>query len=217
MKKIIVLLMIGVMCLSLFACNNESTKSANIESETFEMLDSAFDHCRTGITYMLRAWDFSIEHSSDNTREEYEAIWGEFSKHMTMTDDEIVDALINVYGVTLDDISLGNDASRGINKVINGMRFMKADCAIAVARYEFKQRNDNRDIASELEQIKENLQNIDNESEAYKLLKDYYLMVTEMKEWIESPSGSYITSKNNLIDYEKKSNSFKQELELIID
>lgn len=217
MKKVITILLVALMCISLFACSGNGANDSNVEAETYELLDSAYDYCHTGINYMLRAWDFSIEHSSDNTREEYDALWDKFGKHMLMTDDEIANGLINVYGVTLADISLGNDINRGINKPINGMRFMKADCAIAVARYEFEQRNNSIDIDAKLEQIKENLKNIDNESETYKLLKDYYLMINEMNEWLESPSGSYNTSSEALVDYEKKANSFNQELELIID
>ena len=51
----------------------------------------------------------------------------------------------------------------------------------------------------------------------YDILKEYYLMVCEMQEWVESPSGSYSSSSSNLQKYEKNSEKYKLELDLIIN
>ena len=220
MKKLIVLLLAAMMCLSLAACGNSNAK---LESETLELLDSSYDYCHTGMVYMLSAWSFSNEHSSDNTREEYEALWSGFGAHMGMTEDDMVDSLIGACGLTIEDLSkYGSDGktkdpSRGLNTTINGMFFMNASYSVPVARYAFEQRNEGIDNVSRLEQIKENLKTIGEKSESYDLLKEYYLLVSEMENWIQSPDGSYNSTSSNLADYEKNSERIKQELDLIID
>lgn len=213
MKKMISLILALVLCLSLCACGNST---AELEAETLDLLNSAYSYCHTGMKYMLRGWDFSIQHSADSTREEFEALWSQFGGHMGMTEEDMVEALMNGCGFSLDDLSLGKDASRGLNTTINGMMFMKASYAVNVAKYAFEQRNAGVDIDAKLEQIKANLQQIGEKSEAYELLKDYYLMVCEMQNWINSPSGNYNSSSAGLADYEKQSENYKQELDLII-
>lgn len=221
MKKALSLILVLIMCLSLCACGDpsgvkESTGNGNEESATLELLNSVYSYCHTGMNYMLRAWDFSIQHSTDSTREEYEALWDEFAGHMGMTEQNMVDGLMNEFNLSLDDLSLGKDASRGLNTTINGMMFMDASNSVPVARYVFKERNKDTDPNAKLEQIKSNLQKISDSSKAYELLKEYYLMVSEMAKWVESPSGNYNSSTENLNTYEKRSENFKQELDLLI-
>lgn len=214
MKKTITLLLALALCLSLCACSNSN---AELETETLELLDKSYSYCHTGILYMLRAWDFSIKHSSDSTREEYEALWNEFGAQMGMTEDDMVDALIGGCGLTIEDLSKAKDPSRGLNTTIDGMLFMKASYSVPTARYAFEQRNEGIDNVGRLEQIKENLKTIGEKSKSYDLLKEYYLLVSEMQNWIQSPNGSYSSSSSSLTDYEKKSESIKQELDLIIN
>ena len=220
MKKTITLLLTLVLCLSLCACSNSN---AELETETLELLDESYSYCHTGILYTLRAWDFSIKHSSDSTREEYEALWNKFGAQMGMTEDDMVDALIGGCGLTIEDLSkYGSDGktkdpSRGLNTAIDGMLFMDASYSVPTARYAFEQRNEGIDNVGRLEQIKENLKTIGEKSKSYDLLKEYYLLVSEMQNWIQSPNGSYSSSSSSLTDYEKKSESIKQELDLIIN
>lgn len=214
MKKTITLLLALALCLSLCACSNSN---AELETETLELLDESYSYCHTGILYMLRAWDFSIKHSSDSTREEYEALWNKFGAQMGMTEDDMVDALIGGCGLTIEDLSKAKDSSRGLNTTIDGMLFMKASYSVPTARYAFEQRNEGIDNVGRLEQIKENLKTIGEKSKSYDLLKEYYLLVSEMQNWIQSPNGSYSSSSSSLTDYEKKSESIKQELDLIIN
>lgn len=220
MKKGISLLLALVMCLSLCACGGST---AQIESDTLELLNKSYSYCHTGMTYMLRAWNFSTIHSSDNTREEYEALWSEFGAYMGMTEDDMVDALIGGCGLTLEDLSLygsdgkTKDPSRGLNTTINGMLFMKPGYSVPAAKYAFEQRNEGVDNGARLEQIKENLKSIGEKSKSYDLLKEYYLMVCEMEKWIQSPDGSYNSTSSNLAEYEKRSENFKQELDLILN
>lgn len=214
MKKTITLLLALALCLSLCACSNSN---AELETETLELLDKSYSYCHTGILYMLRAWDFSIKHSSDSTREEYEALWNEFGAQMGMTEDDMVDALIGGCGLTIEDLSKAKDSSRGLNTIIDGMLFMDASYSVPTARYAFEQRNEGIDNVGRLEQIKENLKTIGEKSKSYDLLKEYYLLVSEMQDWIQSPNGSYSSSSSSLTDYEKKSESIKQELDLIIN
>mgnify|MGYP004462007227 FL=1 len=214
MKKTITLLLALVLCLSLCACSNSN---AELENETLELLDKSYSYCHTGILYMLRAWDFSIKHSSDSTREEYEALWNEFGAQMGMTEDDMVDALIGGCGFTIEDLSKAKDPSRGLNTTIDGMLFMDASYSVPTARYAFEQRNEGIDNVGRLEQIKESLKTIGEKSKSYDLLKEYYLLVSEMQNWIQSPNGSYSSSSSSLTDYEKKSESIKQELDLIIN
>lgn len=214
MKKTITLLLALALCLSLCACSNSN---AELETETLELLDKSYSYCHTGILYMLRAWDFSIKHSSDSTREEYEALWNEFGAQMGMTEDDMVDALIGGCGLTIEDLSKAKDPSRGLNTIIDGMLFMDASYSVPTARYAFEQRNEGIDNVGRLEQIKENLKTIGEKSKSYDLLKEYYLLVSEMQNWIQSPNGSYSSSFSSLTDYEKKSESIKQELDLIIN
>lgn len=214
MKKTITLLLALALCLSLCACSNSN---AELETETLELLDKSYSYCHTGILYMLRAWDFSIKHSSDSTREEYEALWNEFGAQMGMTEDDMVDALIGGCGLTIEDLSKAKDSSRGLNTIIDGMLFMDASYSVPTARYAFEQRNEGIDNVGRLEQIKENLKTIGEKSKSYDLLKEYYLLVSEMQNWIQSPNGSYSSSSSSLTDYEKKSESIKQELDLIIN
>lgn len=220
MKKLIAILVVLTLCLSLVACGGTNTK---LESETLELLNDAYSYCNMGMYYMLRAWDFSIEHSSDNTLEEYEALWSEFGKHMSLTEDEMVEALIGGCGMTIEDLSLfgddneTKDPSKGLNTLADGMLFMKASFAVNAAKYAFQQRMKDMDIDAVVEQIKGNLKQIGEDSKAYDIYKEYYLMVCEMKQWIESPDGSYNSSSDNYIDYEKKVETYRQELDLIID
>lgn len=172
MKKTITLLLALVLCLSLCACSNSN---AELETETLELLDKSYSYCHTGILYMLRAWDFSIKHSSDSTREEYEALWNEFGAQMGMTEDDMVDALIGGCGLTIEDLSKAKDSSRGLNTTIDGMLFMDASYSVPTARYAFEQRNEGIDNVGRLEQIKENLKTIGEKSKSYDLLKEYYI------------------------------------------
>lgn len=213
MKKVISLILVLAMCLSLCACGGSTRE---LETETLELLNDAYSYCHTGMNYMLRGWDFSIQHSNDDTNEEWEALWGGFSSHMGMTEDEIVDALMYGCGFTLEDLSLGKDPARGLNTVIVGMLFMKANYGVNVSKYVFRQRNEGVDLDAKLEQIKTNLQTLGEKSKAYEQLKGYYLMVCEMQNWIDSPSGSYNSSFEAMNGYERDSESYNQELELII-
>lgn len=214
MKKTISLLLALVLCLSLCACSNSN---AELETETLGLLNDLYAYCHAGMLYMLRAWDFSIEHSSDSTKEEYLALWSEFGTYMGMTEDDMVDGLIGGCGYTIELLSKANDPARGLNTAIDGMLFMDTVHSVPTARYIFEQRNNGIDNADRLEQIKENLKTIGEKSKSYDLLKEYYLLVSEMENWIESPNGSYNSSSSSLTDYEKKAESIKQELDLIIN
>lgn len=214
MKKTLALLLALVLCLSLCACGNAN---AELEAETLGLLDDSYSYCHVGIVYMLRAWNFSIEHSSDSTVEEWEALWGEFGTYMSMTEDDMVDGLIGGCGYTIELLSKANDPARGLNTTIDGMLFMDTVHSVPTARYVFRQRNSDIDNADRLEQIKENLKTIGEKSKSYDLLKEYYLLVSEMENWIESPNGSYSSSSSSLTDYEKKAENIKQELGLIIN
>ena len=213
MKKTLTLLLALVLCLSLCACGNAN---AELEAETLGLLDDSYSYCHVGIVYMLRAWNFSIEHSSDSTVEEWEALWGEFGTYMSMTEDDMVDGLIGGCGYTIELLSRANDPARGLNTTIDGMLFMDMVHSVPTARYVFRQRNSDIDNDDRLEQIKENLKTIGEKSKSYDLLKEYYLLVSEMENWIQSPSGSYNSSSSSLTDYGKKVESIKQELDLII-
>lgn len=210
MKKIFALILVAAMCLPIVGC--ESTNQTQLQSETLELLNSAYGYYRTGMGYMLKAWAFSVENTSSKSK----TLWDEFALHMLMTDDEIANALVDECGMTLEQISLGNDPSRGLNKFVYGFYFREANYSVNVAKYQYLQRN-KVDIGAKLQQIKENLNQIDQTSDAYDILKEYYLMVCEMQEWVESPSGSYSSSSSNLQKYEKNSEKYKLELDLIIN
>lgn len=219
MKKVISIFLVLALCLTLCSCGSSNAK---LEGETLELLNSAYDYCHTGMNYMLRAWEFSIDHSSDSTKEEYEALWGEFGACMAMTEEDMVEALIGGCGMTIEDLSkYGSDGKtkdpeRGLNTIVNGILFMDASYSVAAAKYAFEQRNKAVDINAKLEQIKGNLKEIGEKSKAYELLKDYYLMVCEMENWVESPNGSFSSSSSGLNEYEKSFENFKQELDLVI-
>lgn len=219
MKKIIAVLLLIAMCTGLTACSGSNEK---LEKETFELLNSSYSYCHTGMNYILRAWSFSVSHSTDKTREQFEALWNLFGTHMGMTEDEMVQGLIGGCGLTLADLSKygadgkTKDPSRGLNTIIDGMMFMKAEFSVPTAAYIYVERNKASDINAKLEKIKENLKIIGDSSKAYTLLKDYYLMVYEMNNWIASPDGTYANSNSQLKNYEKTSEKYKQELDLII-
>ena len=221
MRKLLCLILVMVICLSLCACGGESKKQ--LETDTLELLNSAFSMSKTGMSYMLRGWDFSIEHSTDSTREEYEALWAAYGAAMAMTEEDMVNALIEECGFTLEELSKygadgkTHDVSRGLNTTVNGMLFMKANYAVYVARHSFRAKNGGADISGKLEQVKANLAQIGSESDAYEMLKEYYLMVSEMNSWIESPSGNYNSSSSALEEYEKNAEKYKLELELLIN
>ena len=116
MKKTITLLLALALCLSLCACSNSN---AELETETLGLLNDSYAYCHAGMLYMLRAWDFSIEHSSDSTKEEYLALWSEFGTYMGMTEDDMVDGLIGGCGYTIELLSKANDPARGLNTAID--------------------------------------------------------------------------------------------------
>ena len=210
MKKVLALLMALVLALSLVACGGENKK------EALDALNSAYDYCNVGMNYMIKAWDFSISESSSNTREEYEALWGKFQSKMGMTEDDVVEGLIEECGMTLQSLSKGNDVNRGLNTTIDGMFLMKAEYSVPVARYGWNKKNDNakQHIEEKLNFVKDYLQNAQG-SKSYDLLKDYYLMVNEMYNWIQSPSGTYADASNAVIEYSEKAEKFQSEAELI--
>ena len=219
MKRIIAALLLIAMCAGLTACGGSNQK---LEQETFELLNSAYSYCHTGMNYILRAWNFSVSHSTDKTKEQFEALWNLFGAHMGMTEDEMVQGMIGGCGMTLADLSKygadgkTKDPSRGLNTIINGMMFMKAEYSIHTAAYVYAERNKSSDINAKLEKIKENLKQIGDTSKAYTLLKDYYLMVYEMNNWVSAPNGTYVSANNSLKNYENTSEKYKQELDLMI-
>ena len=211
MKKIFALFLVVAMCLTIVGCG--STNQTQLQSETLELLNSTYDYYRTGMGYMLKAWAFSIE----NTSSKSETLWDEFALYMLMTDDEIANALVGECGMTLEEISKHNDPSYGYKKWVLGFYFREAVYSVNVAKYQYIQRNEGVDTGAKLQQIKENLNQIDKTSEAYDILKEYYLMVCEMQRWVESPDGSYKSSSDNFENYKKNFEKYKQELDLIIN
>lgn len=205
-----------------------SASNVTLESATIQLLDGAYKFYDLEISYMLRAWKFSIDHASASSFEEFAALWGQFGTCMNMSEDDMVDALMGL-GWTLEMLSAGSDPEKGLNTVIDGMAFMRAGTSVPAAKYIFEKRykvtdtskgaetDGAVDIDAILDTIKQSLRQLKGKSEAYDVLKEYYLMVREMGNWIDNPTGNYKEISSNQDDYAKKAGSFRGEFDLLID
>ncbi len=220
MRRVISLLVTIVLLICISACGKTNTAKVN---EALELLTQAYELCDSEISYMLKAWNYSNVYSSANTGEEYEALWSIFQNTMGLTEDEVVAGLINGCGYTLQDLSKygsdhkTKDVNAGLNTVIDGMMLTDVAISIRVARYAYEEKNPDTDeqISQNIETVKTYLQNGKSKTDEYGILKEYYLMVNSMKEWIESPTGSYNSTENMLKENMEKAQQYKAELDLI--
>lgn len=219
MKKITGLLLLMALCLNLVACggsnnaekkdtNPEEKNGTNLEKETLDLLNEAFKHADLGMFYILRAWDFGIKNASANRAKVY-TLWDAFAKHMSMSDEEIKDAIL--FGLLFPETKI-DDGKNSLNNVI----FMQANLTVRISQYHYNKQTEALNITKMLDKIKENLKTIDDKSESYKLLKEYYLMVAEMEDWIANVDGNYLDSSKAHAEYKKKAENLKKELELTI-
>lgn len=160
MKKLIALVLCLTMFASLCACGsteNEDIKkqsSAETESsvseETSEETEASYIwtlyYMSLGeMKYIRNAWEFAIDHSTDDTMEEYEALFGLIKETLNADDDELVEALVNYYGDDFYDIYFHDDdaGNRVLSELYTGMLFRDSSPTVYVAKYIFeKQRAD---------------------------------------------------------------------------
>lgn len=225
MKKILVLALIAIMVFSLCACGGsqpkEETKAEETTTnetskaqETAELIQSAYSSCYTGMYYMLKAWNFCIENG--NTKE-FDGLWDKFLQTMVLNDDAVKDAMKSELGATDED--LANTLLPGINLATN------PSYTIPVARYCWIHKNPNpltgeydilQTINEKLDNVKTNLQEMESDNESYNLLKEYYLMTSNMKDWINNPSGNFKETSQLLSNNKQHAEEWNKELELII-
>ena len=220
MKKIMCLLLAVLMCYMLVSCGTNTVATSgdivdevSLEKETFKLIREANDCYSFLMDKMLDGWYFAVQHSSDDTAEEYEALWDLFMSHMYVIDDEQLDAAL-VYATGYSEEKINET-----HKTIKGMFLMKSEVAIRAAKYIIIDKNSPEyfdESRNKLDQAKENLKQMDTDSSAYQVLMDYYLMANEILNWTDSPEGSYNSSSSSLIDYENRADRYNAELEVIL-
>lgn len=227
MKKLIALFLVVVMCLSPIAC---AASTVELEKETLDLLNDAFLNCSGEMACMLIAWNYAIENESPESLSQLLSLLDDFCECMDMTEEDVVDALTNGYGFTLSMISkVGSDgetrdAANGLDTGFIGFILTHAEIAVPVARYYYETTlaelgslaGKESDVDTMLEHVKENLRQLKDKSEAYDMLKDYYLVVNKMNTWINDPEGSYISTSSKLNEYKETVETLKDELDLMI-
>ena len=227
MKKVIALCLVIVMCLSPVAYGASTTQ---LEEQTFELLNDAYLYNSAEMACMLVAWAFTIENADPDTLEELLSLYDDFCEYMDMTEDEVIEALTDGYGFTLSMLSKKGsdgetrDEKNGLDRDFIGFILIHAEIALPVARYYYEKKlarlgsleGKEVDTDAMLEQIKENLRLLKDKSEAYDMLKEYYLVVNKMSKWIDDPKGSFASTSDDLDESMKKVDTIKDELELMI-
>lgn len=219
-KKIISLILMFIILLCLVSCGTNP-----LSKSTVNQLSQTFDTLNAEMIYLMDAWSFTLSASTAKTGPEYEKLWTNYQSTMQLTEDEVVEGLINACGATLQDLSKygsdhkTKDVNAGLNTVIDGMLLANPSHAINVAKYNWEKKNrESKNQANKnLTEINSLLQNTKQKSEYYALLQEYDSILTEINSWIESPTGSYNDATNLIQSYSEKVLELDTELESIAE
>lgn len=224
MKRGIALFLVVVMCLSTAACANSK---ATLEEETLNLLDEVYKYNREEMLMLLAAWEYAIDYDNADILTRM-GMFDDFCERVSMTEDDIVDALTNGIGITWDTMGkVGADGTtrseeNGLDKSAIAQALASLDISFFIVRYYYMKNIlhigtiDAIDLDTQLDQVKENLKQLKETSDAYDILKDYYLVVCEINNWVDKPSGSYDNISADAKEYDRKVRSYKNELDLAI-
>lgn len=225
MKRVIALFLVVVMCLSTTACANST---ATLEEETLSLLDETYKYSWGELLALLAAWEYVIDFNNASFAERRNNMFDHFCKKLCMTEDDIIDALINGLGFTWGEIgNVGADGKtrseeNGLDKVNVGYGLSSLKPSFFVAKYFYAKKvlhtgtTDAIDLDAQLDQIKDNLKQLKDTSDNYDTLRDYYLVICEIKNWVDNPSGSYEDISDASYKYDREVNAYKNKLELAI-
>ncbi len=224
MKKVVALFLIVVMCLSITACANST---ATLEEETLSLLNETYKYSRGELLALLAAWEYVIDFNNASIVEQFN-MFDNFCEKLGMTEDDIIDALINGLKFTWDKIgNVGADGKtrseeNGLDKVSVGIGLSSHEVSFFVAKYFYAKKilrtgaTDAIDLDAQIDQIKDNLKQLKDTSDNYDTLQDYYLVICEIKNWVDNPSGSYEDISDASYKYDREVNAYKNKLELAI-
>ena len=226
MKKVVALFLIVVMCLSTTACANST---ATLEEETLSLLNETYKYSRGELLALLAAWEYVIDFNNASILERQgNNMFDNFCKKLCMTEDDIIDAFINGLKFTWDIIgNVGTDGEtrseeNGLDKVTVGYGLSSLKISFFVAKYFYAKKILHTgttyaiDLDAQLDQIKGNLKQLKDTSDNYDTLQDYYLVICEIKNWVDNPSGSYEDISDASYKYDREVNAYKNKLELAI-
>ncbi len=232
-KKVVIVPIILAMIVSATGCSNvssndeggketsviEKTQGVN-ESDVCAKLKDTYNYCEIQMTNMQTAWNFANDAKNGKIKGGTDAIANAVENAWGCSEDQLVEAFYNGCGITRKDLSKYNgnekDESKGLNYLTISGYLMEPIVTIKVTRSLYDILNPGTDLSADVEMIKEYVQSMSGEEKTYDMIKNYYLMIKEMKTWIDEPDGNLVTLSNNISEYKKKAEGFNSELELYI-
>lgn len=213
MKKLSLLATVLAFTILLCSCGApaQNTNPA-IEKQLYESINTLYGVADAKMQYILLAWDFSIKNNYNSGRF-HNGYWKDFAERLGISQEEMKEVGLKVMSPLLPDLNweyIVND-DKAFSVYIQGV-----STSISIAKY-VVDKTFPSSVDNLIDDVQTSIKNLEGRSESYSIFKDYYIMILEMFDWLDSPQGTYMSVKSSLDEYSKKSSEYQRQLLFIIE